>query len=444
MKGILEKRLLLETLLLLGSGKKTGVLHLTDSSQEIKIYVDQGAVIFVTGSIPEARLEHLLIHKKLFPAERIKDLLLISKKENQPIIQLLVSKKLATITALEKLMAIHVRHVISKALSWANGTYEFKPARIDGRLAASIKYDCRRLVRDISGGAEGPTATKKTSEDESSQIYGPKLKKAILKKMNELPSAMKAVIKAKKLLASEDASFEALHRILETDQSMVAMILKVANSAYYGMSGKISSLKHAISMLGLQTLSQIITLAGTGNFLNQPLKGYGYSTQELRSHSLAVGFGARHLAMLVSPALEDDAFIAGLLHDAGKIMLDPYVAEREVLPKAGVNDAISEIEKRLLGCDHSEIAAEVFDQWLFPANVIDGIRFHHSPDQSDDHEVAYILNVADVLAKVGQNDIPIYEISSVIDKNVSDFLGIEQEDIAAIFNETKESEKNID
>jgi len=443
MKGTLEKRKLLETLLQLGSGKKTGVLYLTDPSQEIKIYVEQGAVIFNTGSIPEARLEHVLIQKKIFPSERIKELLLIAKKEKQPLIQLLVSQKLATTTSLEKLMAIHVRHVISKALSWTNGTYEFKPARSDGRLAANIRYDCRQLVRDITGGTGGPTPAQKPSADETSQISGESLKKEILQKMNDLPPAMEAVIKAKKLLASEDSSFDALHRILESDQSMVATILKVANSAYYGMSGRISSLKHAISMLGLRTLSQIINLAAAGNFLNQPLKGYRYSAQELRAHSLAVGFGARHLAMLVSPALEEDAFIAGLLHDAGKIMLDPYVVEREVLPKAGLKDAISDIERRLLGCDHSEIAADMFAQWLFPANVIDGVRFHHTPDQSGDNEVAYILNVADVLAKVGQNDIPIYEISSVIDKNVSDFLGIEQEDIAAIYNETKESEKNI-
>jgi len=444
MKGTLEKRILLETLLQLGAGKKTGVLYLTDTSQEIKIYVDQGAVIFNTGSIPEARLEHLMIQKKLFPAERIKDLLLIAKKEKQPLIQLLVNQKLATTASLEKLMAIHVRHVISKALSWANGSYEFKPARSDGRLAATIRYDCRQLVRDITGRTGGPTTAPKPSADETSQISGESLKKEILQKMNELPPAMEAVIKAKTLLASEDSSFDALHRILESDQSMVATILKVANSAYYGMSGRISSLKHAISMLGLRTLSQVINLAAAGNFLNQPLKGYRYSAQELRAHSIAVGFGARHLAMLVSPALEEDAFIAGLLHDAGKIMLDPYVAERGVLPKAGLKDAISDIEKRLMGFDHSEIAADVFAQWLFPANVINGVRFHHAPEQSGDNEVAYILNVADVLAKVGQNDIPTYEISSVIDKNVSDFLGIEQEDIAAIYNETKESEKNID
>jgi len=442
-KGTLEKSLLLEALERLGSGKKTGVLYLTDPSQEIKIYVDQGAIIFITGTNQEARLEYLLIRKKFFSIERIKDLLLIAKKENQHLLQLLVSKKLATLTTSEKLMAFHARHIMLKALTWPNGTYEFKSARTVGNQVAKIRYDCRQLVRDFTSETERTTAVENTFTDGSSQITGPSLKNAILQKMKDLPPNLLTVHKAKKMLASENSDFEDLKLILETDQSLVAKILKIANSPYYGMSGKISSLKHSITMLGLKTLSQVITLAGTGSFLNQPLKGYSFTAQEVHDHSLAVGFGSRSLAALVNPAEEEDAFIAGLLHDAGKLMLNPYVAEHQLGPKTGGQDGISDLEKRVLGCDHAEIAADVFSQWLFPVSVVDAIRFHHTPDQSGDRELAYILNAANMLAKVKQDDIPIYEISSVLNENVSDFLGLEQEDIAAIFIEMKEFEKNI-
>jgi len=443
MKGTLEKRILLETLEDLGSGKKSGVLYLTDSSQEIKIYLDQGAFIYITGTNKEIRLEYLLIRKKVFPVERIKDLLLTAKKENQPLLQLLVNKKLASLAAAEKLMAFHARQSVLKALSWPNGAYEFKPARTGGNLAAKIRYDCRQLVRDITSAAEGAAAVQKTPPDESFPINGPALKNVILQKMKDLPPTLLTVVKAKKMLASEDFDFEDLNRILEADQSMVATIIKIANSSYYGMSGKVASLKLAINMLGIKAISQVITLAGTGDFLNQALKGYNFTAPEVRSHSLSVGFGSRSMATLVAPAAEEDAFIAGLLHDAGKIMLNPYVAERQIRPKTGRPDAISDLEKRLLGWDHSEIAAEVFSQWRFPASVIDAIRFHHAPDQSGDEVLAYILNAADMLAKVNPDDIPIYEISSVLDENVSDFLGLEQEDLAAVFNEMNELEKNF-
>ncbi|UCD81506.1 MAG: HDOD domain-containing protein [Desulfobacterales bacterium] len=443
MNSNLEKSLLLESLERLGSGRKTGVLHLTDPSQAVKVYVDNGAVIHISGTNKEARLEYLLIRKKLFSTERIKDLLRIAKKENQPLLQVLLNKKLAMLATLEKLMAFHARHIFLKALAWSDGAYEFKPARIDGNLVTEIRYDCRQLAHDIANEAEGPAKAEKTGAEEISQITGPSLKNTILQKMKELPPTLQTVVKARKMLAGQDTDFEALQRVLETDQSMVAMILKIANSPYYGMSGKISSLKHSITMLGLKTLSQVITLAGTGNFLNQTLKGYSFTAQEVRDHSLAVGFGSRNLAAMVNPAAEEDAFIAGLLHDAGKIMLNPYVAEGQICSNADGREEISDLEKRVLGCDHGEIAAAVFTQWLFPARVVDAIRFHHDPDQSDGNELAYILYASDTLAKIKQDDIPIYEIGSVLNENVSDFLGIEQEDIAAIFIEMKESEKNI-
>jgi len=104
MKSNLEKSLLLESLERLGSGKKTGVLHLTEPSQEVKVYVDNGAVIHISGTNKESRLEYLLIRKKLFSTERIKDLLRIAQKENQPLLQVLMSNKLAMLATLEKLM----------------------------------------------------------------------------------------------------------------------------------------------------------------------------------------------------------------------------------------------------------------------------------------------------------------------------------------------------
>lgn len=124
-------------------------------------------------------------------------------------------------------------------------------------------------------------------------------------------------------------------------------------------------------------------------------------------------------------------------------MLNPYVAEGQICSNEDGREKISDLEIRVLGCDHGEIASAVFTQWLFPAEVADAIRFHHDPDQSDGNELAYILYASDTLAKIKHDEIPIYEIGSVLDKSVSDFLGIEQEDIAAISIEMKESEKNI-
>jgi len=126
------------------------------------------------------------------------------------LLQLLVNKKLATLTTSEKLMAFHARHIMLKALTWPNGTYEFKSAQTVGNLVAKIRYDCRQLVRDFTSETERSTAVENTSTDGSSQITGPSLKNAILQKMKDLPPNLLTVVKAKKMLATENFDFEAL------------------------------------------------------------------------------------------------------------------------------------------------------------------------------------------------------------------------------------------
>jgi len=443
MSDTLTTSLLLEAFERLGAGKKTGVMVFIDGSEQNKIYVYQGAIVYIGGTTKEARLEHLLVREKFFSLERIKALLVMAKKEKLPLLHLLVDKKLTTLAIAEKLIGHQAWQILKKAARSPDGTYEFQPAKIDSKLVGKIRYDCHKLVRDITVESEASPAAGKGPADEASPLRGPFLKHTILQKMKDLPPNLQTVVKAKKMLAKKDADFEALQRVLETDQSMTANILKIANSPFYGLSGKISSLKHALSMLGLKTLSQVITLAGTGSFLNSPLKGYGLTAPQLREHSLAVGFGSRSLAARVNPAEEEDAFIAGLLHDAGKIMLDLYVAEEQLGPGKIGPDGICELEKSVLECDHTEIAADVFSQWRFPANVFDAIRFHHNPAQSGGKVLPYIINAADMLSKVKEDEIPVYEIHLVLNEEVSDFLGLEQDDIAAIFIEIKELEKNI-
>jgi len=443
MKAKLEKQSLLEALERLGSEKQSGVLHLTGGSHQIKIYLDRGSVILITATAKEAQLGELLIRKKLLSTEQLDALLQAAKKEKQPLLHLMVKKKLATHANAEKLLAFHTRQVLSLALAWPGGTYEFKPAPFKGNLGADIRYGCWQAVNDIKSEAPKPPETNKAPAEKKPRVTGPALKKTIMQKMKSLPPTLQTVIEAKKLLVLEEVDFERLERILKTDQSLAATILKIANSAYYGLSGKIGSLKHAISMLGLKTLSQVITMAGTGHFLNQAIKGYGMTARQIHDHSLSVGLGSKSLAARVNPAHEEDVFVAGLLHDAGKIMLNPYLDKGQLRPEAYRHYGICNLEKQILECDHTEIAAEVFAQWLFPDNVVEGIRFHHNPEESGDNNVAYILNAADVLAKVDPEELPLYEIHRALDNDVADFLGLEQEDIAALFMEIKELEKSF-
>jgi HD-like signal output (HDOD) protein len=103
-------------------------------------------------------------------------------------------------------------------------------------------------------------------------------------------------------------------------------------------------------------------VAGSSGFLNKTLKGYGLDSKIFWRHSLAVAFGSKFIAGRVRPELENDAFVAGLIHDAGKIMLDQHIFERKATFEEFMKDghqSFLRAEKEILGFDHSEIGSEV-------------------------------------------------------------------------------------
>ena len=159
-----------------------------------------------------------------------------------------------------------------------------------------------------------------------------------------------------------NSSFNQLSEILEADPAIAAQVLKMANSPYYGMSGKVSSIQHASVVLGQKTLGEMISMAGASQLMGNTLKGYELNSEDVWRHSMGVAFGSKIIASKKNPALADDAFAAGLLHDVGKLILDPYVLERKETFKTFMADqtrSFLDAEKEILGFDHSEIASEV-------------------------------------------------------------------------------------
>ena len=139
------------------------------------------------------------------------------------------------------------------------------------------------------------------------------------------------MIKAREVMNNPKSNFKELADILEVDQAMAARVLKLSNSAYYGLAGKVSSVQHASVLLGYKTLGELVSMAGSSNLLGKTLEGYKLDSGDLWGHSLTVAFGSRLIASKKKPDMENDAFAAGLIHDAGKLVLDAYIYERRDL-----------------------------------------------------------------------------------------------------------------
>lgn len=275
---------------------------------------------------------------------------------------------------------------------------------------------------------------------------GEALQKIILRRLTELPPMPQVMFKAREVMNDPSSSFKALADILETDQAMATRVLRLSNSAYYGLAGKVTSVQHAAVLLGYKTVGEIVSMAGSSSLLGNSLAGYQLDSGDLWRHSLAVAFASRLIANKTHPEMDNDAFAAGLIHDAGKLVLDKYVLERKDLFERAMSNGkktFLDAEKEILGFDHSEIAAEMCRNWKIPDKLTTAICYHHYPSRSHENSLAYIVHVADSLSLMSGLGTGIDGMLYKMDEKATDFLGLQEEDLSAIMVETVESVEKI-
>jgi len=270
---------------------------------------------------------------------------------------------------------------------------------------------------------------------------GEALKKKILMRVEDLPPMPQVAQKARKVTADENSSFKDLADVIETDQAIATRVLKLANSSYYGLAGKVTSLQQASVVLGMRTLNEILMVACAGSMVGSELEGYRLQSGDLWLHSLATAGCARMIAEEKNPALADDAFSAALIHDCGKLILNEYIAERheqldEIL-KDGQKTFL-EAERELLGFDHGLIAAEVCAKWQIPSDLIIPIQNHHNPGMSKDNELVNIVHAADSIALMSGIGAGRDGMMYVMDDRVMESLGLDSDQVGEYIGRTAE------
>ena len=277
-------------------------------------------------------------------------------------------------------------------------------------------------------------------------LTNPEMMQKIIAGIDDIPPMPEVVFKAQELLSDPESSAQELAAILETDQAIATKVLKMANSVFYGMSGKVSSIKHASLVLGYRNLSEIISLAGVQKSLEKKLPGYGLESEDLWRHSLSVALGSKIIASRKNPELEMVAHTAGLVHDVGKIILDPFVLEaKESFDSVLLQEQQTYLnaEKEILGFDHAEIAAEVCQKWKIPEVISSAIRYHHSPSSSLEVELAFILHMADYISLMSGEGYEDNDFLYELEDGTMDYLDFDQNDISDLTLELMESVANL-
>ena len=267
-------------------------------------------------------------------------------------------------------------------------------------------------------------------------LYGEPLQKKILRSTHKLPPMPNIVHKARKIMNNPNSSLGDVGKIIEVDQALTINILKMANSAYYRRLEQVASVQNAAVVLGIRTIGEVITLACTSSVLSKTLNGYDISADSMWRHSLCVAFGSKIIASKKYPALVNDAFTAGLIHDVGKLILDRYVFERKAAFREFIskeNETYYKAEKMILGFNHAEIAEQICKNWNFPKHINIAIKYHHHPSRFLTNELAYIVHVANEISAWKGMDVD--ELKFEISDDALEKLDIQDNKVEKILDE---------
>jgi putative nucleotidyltransferase with HDIG domain len=205
--------------------------------------------------------------------------------------------------------------------------------------------------------------------------------KRIAGKMPPLPQvAQKALF----MIRDPNLNMAELARVISMDQVMTGLILRWANSAYYGLLVPITTMQQAIMYLGQNTIQSLILTASISTYFDRPIPGYGLDRGDLWRHSVSVAATARLIAARFGRVEAEEAYHAGLLCDIGKLVFDQ--ALRNVnFSLAEVNGvSFDELEKNYFGIDHASLGALIAESWSLPPLLINAINFHHRPGASNE------------------------------------------------------------
>jgi len=229
-----------------------------------------------------------------------------------------------------------------------------------------------------------------------------KTRNRILAKVRSVPSIPSVVVKLRKFLRDPDVSFDELAKVIEYDPGLTVNLLQLANSAYFGWSGKIKTVKEAITRLGTNRIFQMVLCMSVAPMVRKPIKGYDMESNGLWKHSIATAICSEQLAVIKNVPDSEEAFTAGLLHDMGKILLGTFVEIDDEPIKDLVNSeglSFNQAERRVLGIDHAEAAAELLQYWKLPESVVAAARWHHNPEAASqkNRNIVDLIHVADIL-----------------------------------------------
>lgn len=213
-----------------------------------------------------------------------------------------------------------------------------------------------------------------------------------------IPPLPDVVVNLLGLLDDADTEPHDLEQHLHFDPVLVAKMLGMVNSPFYGLQRQMTSIKDAIMVLGFGGLRSLLLASGTAKHLQGDFGCYGHDELGLWKHSLAVASCAKTLGTATGqcPSKVEELFIGGLLHDIGKMLLAPYLRDKGIEITAG--DDVAEAERSVAGLDHAEAGALVVGKWGLGADIQDLLAHLQNREGAGDDTAVAIIRLAEAAA----------------------------------------------
>ena len=203
--------------------------------------------------------------------------------------------------------------------------------------------------------------------------------------------------------SGRNSSASDLTTLIESDPAMTARILSVANSSYLGFTKKVSTISHAVVVLGFQEIQNLALSMSVVQLFDR--RGSEF-TEKLWRHSFSVGVGSRMLASYLNLRMDGKYFVSGLLHDMGKVFLSQYFPEKfnemlTMLERQDIRTTYHAVEEKFFGMTHAEVGGKLLEAWMFPREIVDAVAWHHEPHRSGSNQaLAACVHLADLLCTI--------------------------------------------
>jgi putative nucleotidyltransferase with HDIG domain len=268
----------------------------------------------------------------------------------------------------------------------------------------------------------------------------------IMLKVEAFPGMPATAARLLPLLEDLDSTASEIESILKYDPGLTANILKLTNSAYFGIPTRISSVRQAVILLGWKRLLQVVMTICMSPIMNKTIPGYDLPRGALWQHSIAVSVAAEIIVNALKIPDADEVFTAALLHDVGKLILGGFVKEDLSHIEDMVNKGITfdVAESMVLGTNHAEIGGQILDKWSFPSELVSAVQWHHDPESCEDHcnlsDIVHVANMMGLMTGFGQieQDLAFEHFSPVADR-----LGLAPDSLEEMARQTSVRAKKL-